>query len=203
MKKRVLLAIVCLTLSLFAQFKLAVAEESVGSATVTELGGVGSTAARITLLLPKLDVFYVDVYQFLTQKTTVVVNVTVDNYSPYSAGTLFYRVTNLDSNETVWDWSEGESRVLTMGSETNLTITTSVPVGNMFTPDSYKLEAKLVLPQDSLTGETTFTVEKTLLKQSLQSLAVVALCLVLVGVAYYSYKNKRMPWDKYPQPKTT
>ena len=166
--------------------------------------GVGPSSPRINLDL-KTQVVYVNVIQFLGGNAPVNVNVTVKNNSPYSSATLFYQVSSLDSNVTVHGWSEGEQRVLKLGGETNLTIQTSVPLNNPFTVDTYRLEAKLSLPRgDMLQAETTFKVEKTGLQNFLRNTAVLSLCGVLVGLAYYSYQHgKPQPWKKYPEPRTT
>ena len=158
----------------------------------------GWTPARITLFT-QIYVAIVDAWRFVwTLETPVSVNVTVVNESPYTSGTMFYQIVNLDTGEIVRDWTVGEPVLINSYANTTLTITTTIPIQRNFETEHFKINVKLSLMTQVIEAESTFTVEKDVVKQFFGNVAVLGLCLGLVAVAVYSYKQKPEPWKKYP-----
>ena len=142
----------------------------------------------------------VNVWQFtLTQEVPVSVNVTIINESPYTSGTLHYQIVNLDTNKTVVDWTIGEAILIDAEGNTTLVIQDNVPIRRDFTAEHFKLKVKLSLVREAIESETTFTVEKDMVRTFYSNTAILGLCVALVGIAVYSYKHgEKQPWDKYP-----
>ena len=127
------------------------------------------------------------------------VNVTIINQSPYTSGTLHYRIINLDTNTTVVDWTVGEAVLIDAEGNTTVTIQTTVPIQRNFNAEHFKAKVKLSLISQTIEGEADFTVEKDMVKQFYSNTAILGLCVALVGIAVYSYKESiPKPWKKYP-----
>jgi hypothetical protein len=154
--------------------------------------------AKITLFTRIYNVL-ADIWQFTwTQEVPVTINVTVTNESPYTSAILSYRILNLDTNVTVRNWTSGEPVQINSYNTTLLTINTVVPIKRDFTPEHFKMQVKLSQTGQDLESEATFTVEKATVQQFYGNVALVGLCMGLVGIAYFSYTQKEEPWKKYP-----
>jgi len=73
-----------------------------------------------------------------------------------------------------------------------------VPIRRDFTAEHFRVNVKLSLTQQIIETSVDFTVEKDMVQQFFGNVALLSLCLALVGVALYSYKQKEEPWKKYP-----
>jgi len=154
--------------------------------------------AKISLFTQAYNVL-AGIWQFTwTQEVPVSVNVTIINQSPYTSGTLHYRIINLDTNTTVVDWTVGEAVLIDAEGNTTVTIQTTVPIQRNFNAEHFRAKVKLSLISQTIEGQADFTVEKDMVKQFYSNVALLSLCLALVGVAVYSYKQKPEPWKKYP-----
>jgi hypothetical protein len=154
--------------------------------------------AKITLFTHIINVL-AGVWQFTwTQEVPVSVNVTIINQSPYTSGTLHYRIINLDTNTTVVDWTVGEAVLIDAEGNTTVTIQTTVPIQRNFNMEHFKAKVKLSLISQTIEGEADFTVEKDMVKQFYSNVALLSLSTILIGIAVYSYKQKPEPWKKYP-----
>jgi len=139
----------------------------------------------------------VGVWQFTwTQEVPVSVTVTVINDSPYTSAILSYQIINLETNKTVIDWTEGKLIWLNIGN-TTVTVTSTVPIQRNFASEHFKMNVKLSLIKQTVEGQADFTVEKDMVQQFFGNVALLSLCLALVGVAVYSYKQKEEPWKRY------
>ena len=140
-----------------------------------------------------------DIWQWTCiMQVPITANVTITNESPYTSGTLHYQITNLDTNETVTDWTLGESLLIDAETNTTVTIQTTVPIQRNFDPEHFRAKVKLSLISQTIEGQVEFTVEKEAVRQFYGNVALLSLCLVLVGLAIYSFKQKPEPWKKYP-----
>lgn len=169
-------------------------------ATIPTAGPTGGSwpPARITLFTQAYAAI-VDAWRFVwTVETAVSVNVTIVNESPYTSGTLFYQIVNLDTNQTMKEWTTGETILIEPNGNTTITITTNIPIQRSFEPEHFRVNVKLSLMREVIEAETDFTVEKDMVKQFFGNVTVLGLCMGLVGVALYSYKQKPKPWEKYP-----
>jgi len=144
-------------------------------------------------------------WQFIyVQQVPVTVNVTVVNESPYTSAILSYRIINLDTNVTVRNWTSGEPVQISPYNTTVLIINTVVPIQRSFEPENFKLEVKLSQIGEDIQAETTFTVEKGSVQQFFGNVGLGSVCLVLAGLALYSYHEaKPKPWLKYPTKQNT
>jgi len=146
---------------------------------------------------------YAGVMDLWHQDMTVSFNITVKNQSPHSTGLLYYRVVNMENGGVVVDWNVGDRVVLKMNGETQLSVVVMVPVSRSLEADVYTVETKLVLVDTTLQSETVLTIQKDGVQRFFGNAVVGGLCVVLVGVAVFSYRQKEKPWKKYPMPKTT
>ena len=160
---------------------------------------VNAQTEQISLHLEVSNVS-VSLWQFTwAQEVPVTVNVTIKNESPYTSGTLFYKIVNLGTNKTVIDWTVGEAVLIDAEGNTTLVIQDNVPIRRDFTAEHFKLKVKLSLVREAIESETTFTVEKDQVKQFYSNVALLSLSTILIGLAVYSYKESiPKPWKKYP-----
>ena len=159
---------------------------------------VNAQTERIDLSLETSGVS-VNVWQFTwTQEVPVTVNVTIINESPYTSGTLFYEIVDLDTNKTVVDWTVGEAVLIDAEGNTTLVIQDNVPIRRDFTAEHFRVNVKLSLIQQVIETSTDFEVQKDAVKQFYSNVALVGLCGVLITVAFVSYKTEKKPWEKYP-----
>jgi len=160
---------------------------------------VNAQTERIDLFLETSDVS-VNVWQFTwIFQVPFSVNVTIVNESFYTSTTMFYRIINLDTNETIRDWSTGETVLIEPNANTTITIISTIPIQRNFEREHFRVHVKLSLIREAIEAETDFTVEKDTVKQFFGNVALLGLCVGLVGVAVYSYKEaKPKPWKKYP-----
>jgi hypothetical protein len=160
-------------------------------------GPTGGSWHKISLFTQAYNVL-AGIWQFTwTLEVPVSVNVTITNESPYTSATLFYQIVNLDTNQTVRDWTTGKSVLINPNSNTTLVITEMAPIRRDFTAEHFRVYVKLSLISETIDGQADFTVEKDAVKQFYGNLGLVSLCGVLVGIAVYSYKQKPKPWKKY------
>lgn len=165
--------------------------------TPTITGSWAWTVAKIALV-PTAMAAIVNAWQWAwTLHVPVTVNVTVVNESPYTSAILSYQITNLDTNITVRNWTDGEPVQISPYNTTLLIINTVVPIQRNFTPEHFKLKVKLSQIGQDIEAEATFTVEKGVVQQFYSNVALSSLCLTLVGLAVYSYQQKAEPWKKY------
>jgi len=154
--------------------------------------------AKITLFTQVYNVL-AGVWQFTwTQEVPVSVNVTIKNESPYTSGTLHYQIINLDTNKTVVDWTVGEAVLIDAEGNTTLVIQDNVPIRRDFTAEHFRVNVKLSLIQQVIETSADFEVQKDMVRTFYSNVALLSLCMALVGVALYSYKQKEEPWKKYP-----
>jgi len=171
---------------------------TIGINPITPPSGGWFPVSGIKLSLEPM-VAVVNAWQFIyNQQVPVAVNVTVVNESPYTSGTLHYQIVNLDTNTTVTDWTLGESVLIDTETNTTVTIQTTVPIQRNFEPEHFKAKVKLSLISQTIEAQTDFTVEKDSVRQFYGNVALLSLCLILVGVGVYSYRQKAEPWKKYP-----
>lgn len=166
-------------------------------------GGPAWLPARINIFIARVADFYAGLMHYVKREIPVSANVTVENDSPYTNALLSYRIVNIDTNETMREWSEGKPVILNVSGVTNITVSSTVPIGDPFKADNYTLEIRLVLPLETLTASTIFTVDKTYLQEGLRNVAIIILCVTLLGLAVAAWKSEKKPWQKYPEPKTT
>lgn len=125
------------------------------------------------------------------EQVTLPINITIENNSPYSKATLFYRVTCLDTNRTVRDWSVGEPRVIESNCNTSILVTVTIPIERTLEDNHYKLEVRLAFHYGDITEQVMFTVSKN----NVRTGAAVALFgvggLLLIGLMYGESKPKK------------
>ena len=159
---------------------------------------VNAQTEHIDLFLETSNVS-VNVWQFTwIFQVPFSVNVTIVNESFYTSTTMFYRIINLDTNETIRDWSTGETVLIEPNANTTITIISTIPIQRNFEREHFRVHVKLSLIREAIEAETDFTVEKDMVKQFFSNLTLLGLCVGLVGIAVYSYKQKPEPWKKYP-----
>ena len=159
---------------------------------------VNAQTERIDLFLETSDVS-VNVWQFTwIFQVPFSVNVTIVNESFYTSTTMFYRIINLDTNETIRDWSTGEAVLIEPNANTTITITDIIPIRRDFTLERFRIYVKLSLVREVLETQTDFTVNKQNVQIFFGNVTLLSLCSILVGIAYFSYKQKPKPWEKYP-----
>ena len=128
----------------------------------------------------------------------ITANVIITNESPYTSGTLHYQIVNLDTNTTVTDWTSGESVLIDAETNTTVAIETTVPIQRNFEPEHFRAKVKLSLIRETIEGQADFTVEKDAVRQFYGNVALLSLCLVLVVLGIYAYRQKPEPWKRYP-----
>jgi len=161
-------------------------------------GGWAWTPARITLFTQAYNVL-AGIWQVTwTLEAPVSVNVTIVNLSPYTSATMFYEIINLDTNTTVVDWTLGETVLINPNSNTTLVIQANVPIKRDFTLERFRINVKLSLVREVIETSADFEVQKDMVKQFFGNVTLLSLSMVLVGIAYVSYKTEKKPWEKYP-----
>ena len=159
---------------------------------------VNAQTEQISLHLEVSNVS-VSVWQFTwTLEVPVTVNVTIINESPYTSGTLFYEIVNLDTNKTVVDWTVGEAVLIDAEGNTTLVIQDNVPIRRDFTVERFRINVKLSLVREVIETSADFEVQKDMVRTFYSNVALVGLCGVLITVAFVSYKTEKKPWEKYP-----
>ena len=125
------------------------------------------------------------------REITVPVNITVENKSPYTQATLYYRLTCLDTNATIKDWDIGEPHVLDVESNTTITIPLTIPVRQTLDDDHYMLEVRLAFPNGDIQKEEIITVSKQYVRIGFGAVSFGGASLLLTYLVYVENKPKK------------